>query len=421
MPIKTKNFRLTRVEAPTMQEALQKVRAQLGSEAMIVRTRTFRRGGVLGVGAQEVVEVYAADTRSRIENIRRESLKRAGHPEVVPPPVLPEEPGRNQRLPALEAVAPVDAPSPLAAPAYQSSPPHLASVPAETPRGPVPLQPGLSDLLVSPQEGPRQLSSFLRECHETLINREIEPRVADLIVEQISHLRIPSGYPEPSRVRAVLRGQLTKLFVASPPAEERRRPRLVVLMGPTGVGKTTTIAKLAARTKLHERRRVGLITLDTFRIAAVDQLEKYAEIIGLPLIIATSPQELEIAVEEFRAKETDVVFIDTAGRSHRDELKMAELREFLAVLPDAEVHLVLSTTTHGKTILSVANRFSGLGFDRVILTKVDETISFGSLVSALIAIGRPVSYVTDGQNVPDDIVPSDPERLADLVLKVNAL
>jgi flagellar biosynthesis protein FlhF len=100
---------------------------------------------------------------------------------------------------------------------------------------------------------------------------------------------------------------------------------------------------------------------------------------------------------------------------------MVELREFLAVVPDVELHLVVSTTTHGKTIESTAGRFAALGFHMLILTKVDETVSFGSLVSALISIGRPVSFVTDGQNVPDDIMPADPERLADLVLKSHAL
>jgi flagellar biosynthesis protein FlhF len=412
MASKTKNFRLTRVEAPTMQEALQKIRAQLGSEAMIVSSRTFRRGGVLGVGAQEVVEVYAADTRSRIENIRRENSNRLRLPD--PPAGEGEEAPRVP--PAPSAVDPPPAPAPSVrgvnpgGESYQAFSSAIGQIRQD-----------IRDLMSRAAEGPKYGNAFLRECHDTLAAREVDPRVTDLIVDEISKLRIPAGYPDPSRVRAVVRSQLTKLFVASQPFDERKRPRIIVLVGPTGVGKTTTIAKLAARAKLSERRRVGLITLDTFRIAAVDQLEKYAEIIGLPLIVATSPKELETAVDELRAKEMDVVFIDSAGRSHRDELKMAELREFLAVLPDAEVHLVLSTTTHGKTILSIANRFSGIGFHKVILTKVDETISFGSFVSALISIGRPVSFVTDGQNVPDDIVASDPERLADLVLKVNAL
>lgn len=399
-----------------MQEALQKIRAQLGSDAMIVSTRTFRRGGVLGVGAQDVVEVYAADTRSRIENIRRENSSRLRVSEPHPASVVEDTP----RSPVLPLQGEASVPSLIPAPPARGVTPGGESYQAfSSAIGQI--RQDIRDLMSRGAEGSKHLNAFLRECHDALVSREVDPRVVDLIVDEISRLRVPSGYPDPSRVRAIVRGQLTKLFVPSPPIDERKRPRLIVLVGPTGVGKTTTIAKLAARAKLSERRRVGLITLDTFRIAAVDQLEKYAEIIGLPLIVATSPRELEVAVDEFRAKEMDVVFIDSAGRSHRDELKMAELREFLTVLPDAEVHLVLSTTTHGKTILSIANRFSGIGFHKVILTKVDETISFGSFVSALISIGRPVSFVTDGQNVPDDIVASDPERLADLVLKVNAL
>ncbi len=393
-----------------MQEALQKIRSQLGSDAMIVSTRTFRRGGVLGVGAQEVVEVYAADTRSRIENIRRENSSRSRMNEALGSSSLEEPLRPRERSTPAEARNSAEALQPAAAPGLHAFSSAIGQIHQD-----------IKDLISRSSDTPRQANTFLRECHEMLVSRELDPRVADLIVEEISQLRLPSGYPDPARVRTVLRSQLTKLFLPSPQLDDTKRPRLIVLVGPTGVGKTTTIAKLAAKSKIHEHRRVGLITIDTFRIAAVDQLEKYAEIIGLPLIVATSPSEVEIAVEEFRAKETDIVFIDTAGRSHRDELKMTELREFLAVLPDAEVHLVLSTMTHGKTILSVANRFSGIGFHKVILTKVDETISFGALVSALISIGRPVSFVTDGQNVPDDIVASDPERLADLVLKVNAL
>ena len=181
-----------------------------------------------------------------------------------------------------------------------------------------------------------------------------------------------------------------------------------------------TIAKLAARARINEGRRVGLITLDTFRIAAVDQLQKYADIIGVPLRVVSDPEELKTAVAECRDDGIDLVFVDSAGRSHRDELKMAEISEFLSAIPNAETHLVLSCTTHGRTIDSVAQRFSCLDYDRVVLTKVDESVSLGALVSSLLKLGKPVAYVTDGQNVPDDIMVGDPERLADLVLKSSS-
>jgi flagellar biosynthesis protein FlhF len=211
--------------------------------------------------------------------------------------------------------------------------------------------------------------------------------------------------------------QLKRLFLPNLPPPAERALRVVVLVGPTGVGKTTTIAKLAARSKLAEGRRVGLVTLDTFRIAAVDQLEKYARIIGVPLAVATDPVELGTALRTFEREGLEAVFVDSAGRSQRDELKMAELREFLGSTPGAEVHLVLSTTTQPRTLRSVAERFAGAGYHRVILTKLDETMSFGALLDALLALGKPISYLTDGQNVPDDIMPSDPDRLADLVLR----
>jgi flagellar biosynthesis protein FlhF len=397
------NFQLTRFEAPTMGEVLEKIQAALGSDAMIVSTRTLKRGGLLGIGGHQVVEVYAADTRSRIENIKREASSRSRVPEP-----LSVERGDSGPSPFTGSAIRVG---------LREAAPAAAVRPAEPP-GRMPGEPGPRGRA---GDDSRPAHPFLRECHDLLVSREVEPRIAELIVREIAELKLPQGYPDPARVRSVVRAQLVKRFIAPPPVDETRRPRIIVLVGPTGVGKTTTIAKLAARAKIQERKKVGLATMDTFRIAAVDQLEKYAQIIGLPLLVATSPRELESAVDDLVARDVDVVFIDSAGRSYRDELKMAELREFLSVLPDAEVHLVVSTTTHGKTIQSVASRFAGIGFHKVILTKVDETISFGSLVGALVSIGRPVSFVTDGQNVPDDIVPGDPERLAELVLKVHAL
>lgn len=391
-------FQLEKFEAPTLEKALEEVRARLGRDALIVSTRTFHRGGVLGVGGQEVVEVYAADTRARIQNIKRQLELRSKSGGESSPAASALREGEAPSLPVREA-------------------------PREERRRGRRSESAATFASASGEESVKGMEEhpFLAECHQELRQHDVEPRVAEYIVREISRQQLPGGYPEPARVRATVRQQLLRIFEGGPVVDDRRRPRIIVLVGPTGVGKTTTIAKLAARAKINERKRVGLITLDTFRIAAVDQLEKYAQIIGLPLVVARNPRELETAVREFRSKQADLVFIDTAGRSHRDELKMAELREFLTVLPDAEVHLVLSTTTHSKTIMSIANRFATIGFHKIILTKIDETVSFGSFVHALLSIGRPVSFISDGQNVPDDIMASDPERLVDLVLKTHAL
>ena len=167
---------------------------------------------------------------------------------------------------------------------------------------------------------------------------------------------------------------------------------------------------------MNQRRKVGLITLDTFRIGAVDQLKQYADIFKVPVHVVEQPPDLVEMVEKCSTAGDEIIYIDSAGRSPRDEPKMSELRKFIDVLPEAEIHLVLSTTTQPQTIANIADRFAPMSFDRVILTKLDESVALGSLVGCLLDIGKPVSYVTDGQNVPKDIFPADPERLVDFVM-----
>ena len=387
-----------------MNEALDKIRSAFGEDAMIVGTRTFRRGGVLGVGGQELVEVFVADTRSRIENLRRET---AGRTRAA----AAETTQGGWRAPAPSVATEVEGGSP---PADGAGIDRLSSSLEEI-RGEI------KSLMSRSQGNGGFTHPFLKECYELLIEREVEPRIADAVAREIANLRLPEGYPDKSSVQMVVRSELGKMFRPCPPFDTADGPRCIVLIGPTGVGKTTTIAKLAARAKLHQMREVALITLDTFRIGAAEQLQEYAKMLEVPLDVVAETAEFASAVAAAKAGGADLIFIDSAGRCQRDELKMNELAEFLDVVPGAEVHLVVSCTTHPKTISSVTERFEPIGFDRVLLTKVDEAYAFGALAGALIDIGKPVSWITDGQNVPDDIIPADPDRLVDLVLKPQAL
>jgi flagellar biosynthesis protein FlhF len=388
------NEQLERFEARTMSEALAKIRSKFGDEAMILGTRTVRRGGLLGLGGRKVVEVVVADTRSRVENLRREVAERTASARAAGP------------APASGSAAAPPGAAPGGGPMYERLEESLGQIRDE-----------IQLLLERSGEHGGFTHPFLRECYELLLRHEVEPRIADAVVRDIANLKLPRGYPDKTSVASVVRAQLARMFKPSPPPPSLDGPRIIVLIGPTGVGKTTTIAKLASRAKVHQRRKVGLITLDTFRIGAVDQLKQYADIFKVPVQVVQDPAEFEAAITASKRAGDELVFVDSAGRSHRDELKMSELREFLAVVPQAEVHLVLSTTTHVKTVNSIAERFAPVGFDRVILTKLDESVSLGPLVGPLIDLGKPISFVTDGQNVPKDIVPADPERLVDLVMK----
>ncbi len=194
----------------------------------------------------------------------------------------------------------------------------------------------------------------------------------------------------------------------------RRRPHVVSLVGPTGTGKTTTIAKLAAEYALRRGRRVGLVTTDTFRIGAVQQLRTYADIVGLPLLVADDCDGLRRACGTLADR--DVILVDTAGRSHADRDRVAELGGLIRAADPDETHLVLSSTAGEETLVAEAASFAEVGVDRVVLAKLDEAVGFGVLVEALSRIGHPLSWITTGQQVPDDLEPARPERLAELVL-----
>ena len=195
----------------------------------------------------------------------------------------------------------------------------------------------------------------------------------------------------------------------------RHGVRIVALLGTTGVGKTTTLAKIAAKFVLEQRTNVALITADTYRISAVEQLKTYSDILELPLEIVYNPNELSAAIERHRLK--DLILIDTAGRSQHNEYQMRELEEFLKVNPRIEKHLVISATTKYTDAKQIMNKFSQVNPDKIIFTKIDETGSLGMIVNLLNDNRYSLSYITTGQSVPDDIERATSEILANLLLQ----
>jgi len=174
------------------------------------------------------------------------------------------------------------------------------------------------------------------------------------------------------------------------------------------------VAKLAAILCLREKRKVGLITIDTYRIAAVEQLKTYAQIIDVPLEVAMSPSQLRDAVTGM--SDRDCILIDTAGRSQRDDMKIKELRGFFNIVRPHEVHLVLSSTSSENVLAEAIERFKQIGIDRLIFTKLDEALGFGVILSCLEKADARLSYLTTGQDVPDDIEVGQGASLARLIL-----
>ena len=175
----------------------------------------------------------------------------------------------------------------------------------------------------------------------------------------------------------------------------------VVLVGPTGVGKTTTIAKLAGNLSLVKKKKVGLITVDTYRIGAVEQLKTYAEIMNIPFEVVITIKEMEAAIKKM--KDCDVVLIDTTGRSSKNKMQISELRAFVDKANATSINIVISATTKNKDIKTILEGYQILNYDKVIITKLDETSVYGSIYNISRIANKPIRYVTTGQNVPDDI------------------
>ncbi len=193
-------------------------------------------------------------------------------------------------------------------------------------------------------------------------------------------------------------------------------PKTVVLIGPTGVGKTTTLAKIAAQYSMLRKKRVGLLTIDTFRIGAVEQLKTYANILELPLKVANTPEQMRRFVGDYSGME--LVLIDTGGRSQKDKAKMMELLNFVGGRNDMyyEVHLLLSGATKNRDLVEITREFGRVPTDYVIFTKLDECNSFGGIFNEVLWTQKPVSYLTTGQNVPDDIEVAEAARIVEFIL-----
>jgi flagellar biosynthesis protein FlhF len=218
------------------------------------------------------------------------------------------------------------------------------------------------------------------------------------------------------KIRELLRQELEATIEEIKPIKlKENSPKVVALVGPTGVGKTTTLAKIAADFSLMKNKKVGLITADTYRIAAVDQLKTYSEIIDLPLEVVFTPQELETAVEEFQDR--DLILIDTAGRSQNNEIHISELNGFLKKAAIDEVYLVLSCTTKVGDLKKAINVYRELQLDKLILTKADETDSLGIVFEAVNKAEKPISYITVGQDVPEDIESPQAEELVNNIVE----
>jgi flagellar biosynthesis protein FlhF len=392
-------------QASSMSEALAQVKASMGRDAIILHTRTINKHRWLGLRRREMVEVTAGQGLRVQERTNR-------RPQVAPAQ-LPAPQARQMpaNLPARPVAEAAQSRQLLETPAGQNA--VMAGMCQEMGL----LKNMLKDLVDHTRRNSHpEIPEELLEFYTQLIQNQVAEELAGEMIKTLQKTVRQDQMNRPEIVREKLAELIEKLLPSSGPLVRTKKvgPHVVALIGPTGVGKTTTIAKLAANLKVNENRRVGLITIDTYRIAAIDQLRKYADIIGAPFRVVGTAEDLADAVRSM--DDCEFVLIDTAGRSPNDTLKLNELKMFLAAANPDEVHLVLSTTASQECVELAIARFSKVRVDKIIFTKLDEAAHVGVVLNVVRKVNKSLSYVTTGQDVPDDIEVGRGRRLAQLIL-----
>lgn len=400
--------------AATMQEALAMVRSDLGPTAAVLHTREIGTGGLLkwlpGMRRIEVTAALEVNVPSRFAN--RKAGDQGLDLTTAPPRRTAESPVTPRRAADAEVGGVTYESTGHVAPRSQHAAEEVKTQISE-------LQALVADLCRRTRgAGHQELPESLFRLYTDLIEAEVSDGVARDLVERLRRETTEGEREDLVMLRSRLARMIeSDIAVAGPIHVESGRRRLVALVGPTGVGKTTTIAKLAANFRLREKKRVGLITVDTYRIAAVEQLRTYADIIDLPMHVVSTPREMRDAVNSLSSM--DLVLLDTAGRSPHDDVKIQELKSFLLEAAADEVHLVLSATAGAASLEKTAKQFAAVGTTHLLLTKLDEAAGLGHLLPLLSTRKLPLSYLTDGQSVPDDISPADAGRLACGVLGLD--
>ncbi|WP_449619396.1 flagellar biosynthesis protein FlhF [Robertmurraya sp. Marseille-Q9965] len=377
--------------ASSMPEAMKQIRSELGNDAVILNSKIVYTGGFLGFFRKKNIEVIAAmDQVGKMEPKVKEKPKLAPFSQPVKnvPNVKPQvlsTPEKRQERPSGDLLN------------------ELAE-----------LKTMVKNMSITGQGGmsyPVPLEGLNRE----LKNQEIEPYIREELMAVLLEKWYTFGAASSEEeVKAWCKALMKERISGPPYGEISFTKKYVNVVGPTGVGKTTTLAKIAADSILKFQKKVALITTDTYRIAAIEQLKTYAKILAVPLEVCYNLEDFRKACETF--KDFDVVLIDTAGRNFRNEQYVMELKQILDYDNDMETFLVLSLTSKQNDMEEIYKQFSSIAINQFIFTKMDETSSYGAMYNMIDKYRIGAAYLTNGQNVPDDKMEASADVITNLIL-----
>lgn len=368
-------MKVKKYTAKSLPEAMKLVRADLGSGAVILNTREVQTGGFLGFFTKKNIEIFAGLDQDIDYQARKKQVKQVIS-EPVQQVVQDEELTKEIRQ----------------------------------------LKKMVHNLSVQNKEGD-SYPAFVEQWRSFLQVQEIDSGISEELVSQLNskYSAIDESEAENYDWNLWLTNWLSARMKKSDFGGFHYETKFLNLIGPTGVGKTTTIAKIGAKAVLKDGKKVAFITTDTYRIAAIEQLKTYAEILNIPCEVAYTAEDFKKAKEKF--SDFDLVLVDSAGRNFLNRFYIEELQRVVHFDKDMKNYLVLSLTSKYKDMETIYSQFKSLPVHKVIFTKKDETTTFGSMLNLAISHSVPIGYITNGQNVPDDMFEADSEELIQMLLK----
>lgn len=388
----------------SMSEALTRIRYELGKDAVIISQRRIRKGGFWGFFSKKVLEVTAAvDNKKPSRNVSsgenvEESIKAIKK-------IMNSKIKENEKQIKESNIQPNNEERKRTEVIFDENYKLM-------------LEKNNGQLINEVKEMRSMLDEMVKGSNITigkskvqlyLEKMDIEDEVVKYIMNEMK--MIPDDIPNKEKIKKVM-----EHIIITKPMQESN---VVVLVGPTGVGKTTTIAKLAGKMALLEGKKVGLITIDTYRIGAVEQLKTYADIMNIPFKVVLTIKEMEAAVESM--SNCDVILVDTTGRSSKNTMQISELRAFIEKVNTDNVNLVMSCTTKNRDIDVILDGYKPLNYSNIIITKLDETSTYGSIINICKDSKKPITFVTTGQNVPDDIKFITSKEITNLILGEDSI
>lgn len=370
-------MQIKKFTAPTLKEASYMMKKELGNDAVILGTRVIQKEA--GNGQQRQFEITAG-----IESEYAEPVGAAAAKQNVSGAVGDVYSDEISKLRDKIFINPA---------VRQNSERRAAEKVIESP---------------APEPDP---AVELNEIMDLLEHREVQKPIISSVMEQMNKFK---SYLHSSNIDSYVLSSIASMIPTYHfEVQKQRKPKVVALVGPTGVGKTTCIAKLAVISKILHNLNVGLISIDTYRLGALDQLRIFSEISNVDMLVAYEPGDIPGIINSFKDK--DIIFIDTAGRSQNNREQLEGAKEYLNAAGVDETYLVLSSTGTMKNLYDVAGKFKLFDYNSVIFTKVDEAVAYGNILNIVSNFDVPVSFLTNGQVIPDDIISADPEFIANMI------